>query len=68
MTENDKIILLLITIIELIIFIYLMIVHIIDYAKYKQKKSIKGMIYLLLAVILSLIVLSVTFHVPAFLY
>lgn len=68
MTENDKIILLVITIIEWLLFIYLIIVHTVDYSKHKQKKSIKAIIYLLIAIILSLLVLSVTFHVPAFLY
>ena len=68
MTENSKTILLILICIEVPFFIYLIIVYIIDYVKHKQKKSIKAIIYYLIAMLLSLMVLSVTFHVPAFLY
>lgn len=68
MTENSKMILLILICIEIPFFIYLIIVYIIDYVKHKQKKSIKAIIYYLIAMFLSLMVLSVTFHVPAFLY
>lgn len=68
MTENSRIILLVLTLIQLPFFIYLIIVHIIDYAKHKQKKNIKSIICLLISIILYLILLSVVLHVPAFLY
>ena len=68
MTENSKMILLILICVELPLFIYLIITYIIDYVKHKQKRSIKAIIYYLIAMILSLMVLSVTFHVPAFLY
>ncbi len=68
MIENSKMILLILICVELPFFIYLIIAYIIDYVKHKQKRSIKAIIYYLIAMILSLMVLSVTFHVPAFLY